>query len=281
MLAVSVWRHGHRKVLSAPRLPVRLNCLDDGSRRGAVQVEPDRQQNLSSHRHCKHMSDARCWGFETQKQFFGMGCFSRALNNSSKCRSSRTRCDPRANYRTHQSENVVQRCPDRSLGCCPESRELKLRTGLAAEMCEVEPQNPEERIRIVAVHLELLVPIIRIHEPAMHHADNACTTRPSFNGPFSSDLSGAFDRLNLYLTGWVPDFHRPNRLHPRTEVGLFSPSTRSSRELGANHDEIPGPVAMAFQTSSGVPGTSTSASMDRLPDESFLIGMPVYSFVCA
>ena len=32
----------------------------------------------------------------------------------------------------------------------------------------------------------------------------------------------------------------------------------SSNSVGTNQDEIPGPVAMACQTSSGVPGTSTS-----------------------
>ncbi len=34
--------------------------------------------------------------------------------------------------------------------------------------------------------------------------------------------------------------------------------SRSSNSVGTNQDEIPGPVAMACQTSSGVPGTSTS-----------------------
>src|SRR6202163_3045929 len=46
------------------------------------------------------------------------------------------------------------------------------------------------------------------------------------------------------------------------------PST-SSNSVGTNQDEIPGPVAMACQTSSGVPGTSTSTWIERRPEASF------------
>src|SRR5262245_54968449 len=45
--------------------------------------------------------------------------------------------------------------------------------------------------------------------------------------------------------------------------------SRSSNSAGTNQDEIPGPVAMACQTSSGVPGTSTSTWTERRPDASF------------
>src|SRR5881394_3982394 len=45
--------------------------------------------------------------------------------------------------------------------------------------------------------------------------------------------------------------------------------SRSSNSVGMNQDEIPGPVAMACQTSSGVPGTSTSIWTDRRPEASF------------
>src|SRR5262245_40085006 len=51
-----------------------------------------------------------------------------------------------------------------------------------------------------------------------------------------------------------------------TATGLPSCSSNS---VGTNQDEMPGPVAMACQTSSGVPGTSTSTWMDRRPDGSF------------
>src|SRR6202790_491915 len=45
--------------------------------------------------------------------------------------------------------------------------------------------------------------------------------------------------------------------------------SHSSNSVGTNQDEIPGPVAMACQTSSGVPGTSTSTWTERGPEASF------------
>src|SRR5262249_13090693 len=45
------------------------------------------------------------------------------------------------------------------------------------------------------------------------------------------------------------------------------PSTSNS--AGTNQAEIPGPGAMACQTSSGVPGTSTSTWIERRPEASF------------
>src|SRR5258708_2681540 len=43
----------------------------------------------------------------------------------------------------------------------------------------------------------------------------------------------------------------------------------SSNSAGVNQAEMPGPEAIACQTSSGVPGTSTSTWMERRPDASF------------
>src|SRR5262249_29623575 len=47
------------------------------------------------------------------------------------------------------------------------------------------------------------------------------------------------------------------------------PAARPSPGGGPNHTEMPGPVAIARHTSSGVPGTSTSTCTDRRPDGSF------------
>jgi hypothetical protein len=46
---------------------------------------------------------------------------------------------------------------------------------------------------------------------------------------------------------------------PKFNVTATGFPSRSSNSVGTNQDEIPGPVAIAFHTSSGVPGTSTSA----------------------
>src|SRR5262250_3087047 len=56
---------------------------------------------------------------------------------------------------------------------------------------------------------------------------------------------------------------------PGPKLDTISPPWRSSLRVGTNHDEMPGPVAIARQTSSGVPGTSTSTCTDRRPDSSF------------
>src|SRR5437868_1793087 len=45
---------------------------------------------------------------------------------------------------------------------------------------------------------------------------------------------------------------------PKSNVTATGFPACSSNLVGTNQDEIPGPVAMASQTSSGVPGTSTS-----------------------
>src|SRR6266436_3557355 len=56
---------------------------------------------------------------------------------------------------------------------------------------------------------------------------------------------------------------------PKFNVTATGFPSRSSNSVGTNQDEIPGPVAMACQTSSGVPGTSTSTWIERRPDGSF------------
>src|SRR5215475_9306202 len=56
---------------------------------------------------------------------------------------------------------------------------------------------------------------------------------------------------------------------PKFNLAATGFPSRSSNSAGTNQDEIPGPVAMACQTSSGVPGTSTSTWMERSPEGSF------------
>src|ERR1700685_1318658 len=56
---------------------------------------------------------------------------------------------------------------------------------------------------------------------------------------------------------------------PKFNFSVTAFPSRSSNSAGTNQDEIPGPVAMACQTSSGVPGTSTSTWTERRPDASF------------
>src|SRR5262245_42681200 len=57
---------------------------------------------------------------------------------------------------------------------------------------------------------------------------------------------------------------------PPPKSWATAPPTRASTLVGTNHAEMPGPVAIAFHTSSGVPVTSTSTWTLRRPDGSFL-----------
>src|SRR5271167_4637488 len=56
---------------------------------------------------------------------------------------------------------------------------------------------------------------------------------------------------------------------PKSNFTATGFPSRISNSVGTNQDEIPGPVAMACQTSSGVPGTSTSTCTERRPEASF------------
>src|SRR3954468_4067544 len=69
---------------------------------------------------------------------------------------------------------------------------------------------------------------------------------------------------------------------PKFNVTATGFPSRCSNSVGTNQDEIPGPVAMACHTSSGVPGTSTSTWTQRRPEASFLTLMmaPYESDVC-
>src|ERR1700734_1483635 len=79
-------------------------------------------------------------------------------------------------------------------------------------------------------------------------------------GASAANLRGGSHAVTTELVSMPgPTFNfTPNRL-----------PSRSSNSVGTNHDEIPGPVAMACQTSSTVPGTSTSTWTERRPDASF------------
>src|SRR5262249_47088164 len=56
---------------------------------------------------------------------------------------------------------------------------------------------------------------------------------------------------------------------PGPKFKTILPPTCGSTWAGTNHFEMPGPVAIASQTSSGVPGTSTSTEIERRPFASF------------
>src|SRR5215472_4296151 len=70
---------------------------------------------------------------------------------------------------------------------------------------------------------------------------------------------------------------------PGPKFRTIFPPTCGSTWAGTNHFEMPGPVAIASQTSSGVPGTSTSTEIERRPFASFFTLMiaPLNSYLAA
>src|SRR5262245_13334774 len=83
-------------------------------------------------------------------------------------------------------------------------------------------------------------------------------------GPPSSHLSSATSRCGGCHSVMVADDTMPP---PKSLATL--PPTRPSTFVGTNQAEIPGPLAIACQTCSGVPLTSTSTWTLRRPDGSF------------
>src|SRR5262247_1952976 len=75
------------------------------------------------------------------------------------------------------------------------------------------------------------------------------------------------------LLGGFHDLIVPTDSMPGPKLLVVLPPAHSPLVLGTNQDDMPCPVAIAAQTSSGVPGTSTSASTDRWPEGSFLTGI--------
>ena len=142
-------------------------------------------------------------------------------------------------------------------------------------MFEIEPQDPEEGDPAEGVAFHLVVPIVSAREPAMDDADDTGAAGAGFDRPFGGNAARSFLGLDHEAVRRRPcgDLADQSMLSSGAKWETALPPSRSSTSLGTNHEEMPGPVAMACQTSSGVPGTSTSASTERRPDASFFTGM--------
>src|SRR6185436_7341065 len=87
----------------------------------------------------------------------------------------------------------------------------------------------------------------------------------AIGGPPGSQLSSATKRRG----GCHSVIFAADTMPPPKSLDT-APPTRPSILVGTNHAETPGPVAIACQTCSGVPLTSTSTWTLRRPDGSFL-----------
>ena len=130
---------------------------------------------------------------------------------------------------------------------------------------EIEAEDAEEGLPAVRVADELVVPGIALGEPAVTRRTNTCpryAPRPSI-GSSGGLLLTVGGRIDNEAPRRLPNSDRPDASIPGPKFETALPPTRSSTSLGTNHEEIPGPVAIACHTCSGVPGTSTSAWTQR------------------
>jgi hypothetical protein len=65
-------------------------------------------------------------------------------------------------------------------------------------MSEVQPQNAEEGRPAGFDTLELIVPIVRAREEAVHHAYDAGAAGASFNDPLSGERRGVWTQVRAF-----------------------------------------------------------------------------------
>src|SRR5206468_12158026 len=94
------------------------------------------------------------------------------------------------------------------------------RGALAAEVREIDPQGTEEAGPAEAGGFKLVVPVVGAGEEAMHHTDEAHTTRARFDAPLGCDGRRATPALALRgkHPRRIPGRHRSTGLHARAEL---------------------------------------------------------------
>src|SRR2546430_12260122 len=102
------------------------------------------------------------------------------------------------------------------------SHELHDRGALAAEVREIDPQGAEEAGPAGFGAFQLIVPVVGAGEEAIHHTDEAHTTRPRFDAPLGCDGRRATPALALRgkHPRRIPGRHGRTGLHARAEVHL-------------------------------------------------------------
>src|SRR5438067_122300 len=114
-----------------------------------------------------------------------------------------------------------QRFPSVRYGSRGGGDPLHHRGALAAEVREIDPQDAEEARPAGFGAFQLIVPVVRAGEEAMHHADDAEASAARFDGPLVRDGRRARAPA-LALRGKpprrIPGRHGGTGLHARAEV---------------------------------------------------------------
>src|SRR6266571_625390 len=151
-----------------------------------------------------------------------------------------------------QSQCRGQRFPGLRFGSRDGSHELHDRGALAAEVREVDPQGAEEAGPAESGGFKLVVPVVGAGEEAIHHADEAHTTRARFDAPLGCDGRRATPALAL------------RGKHPRRIPGRHGRTGLQARaEIKRHRDGLS--VAL-FELCRHEPGRDTRPGGDGLPD---------------
>ena len=185
------------------------------------------------------------------------------LRHAAERRDTRRRRPTLPDAQAFQSQCRGQRFPGLRFGPRDGSHELHDRRALAAEVREIDPQGAEEAGPAGFGAFQLVVPVVGAGEEAVRRTGRGTRHLRALRRSTRSRWAASHPSPRPARQTFAGD-PRPSPRHGTPCPGrkfIFTATgfpSRSSNAVGTNQDEIPGPVAMACQTSSGVPGTSTS-----------------------
>src|SRR5437762_8107874 len=239
-----------REAFLNPGLPERCLAGDGRGRLIAVMVEVQRNHALAAEVEGAKGGYARPRLVEPQQSV--VRTLTDVLRHAAERRDTRG-CRPTLpDAQALQSQCCGQRFPGLSFGSRDGSYELHDRGALAAEVREIDPQGAEEAGPAGFGAFQLIVPVVRAGEEAIHHTDEAHTTRARFDAPLGCDGRRATPALALRgkHPRRIPGGHDGTGLHAWAEV------QRHRDGLPVAHLEL----------SRHEPGRNTGPGGDGLPD---------------
>src|SRR5438552_9441077 len=209
-----------REAFFNPRLPERCLAGDGSGRPIAVMVEVQRNHALAAEVEGAKGGYARPRLVEPQQGV--VRTLADVLRHAAERRDTRGRRPTLPDAQDFQSQCRGQRFPGLRFGSRDTRHELHDRGALAAEVREIDPQGAEEAGPAGFGAIKLIVPVVGAGEEAIHHTDEAHTTRPRFDAPLGCDGRRATPALALRgkHSRRVPDRHGSTGLHARAEVHL-------------------------------------------------------------
>src|SRR6202040_271760 len=209
----------HREAFLNPRLPERCLAGDGPGRLIAVEVEAQRDHDRSA-----AVDGAKGGGARTRLVEPHQGVartLADVLHHAAERRDARRGGPALPRAHALQPQCRGQRFPGLRVGSCSGGHPLHHRGALAAEVREIEPQDAEEARPAGLGAFQLVVPVVRAGEEAMHHADDADASPARFDAPLVRDGRRARDPA-IGLGGKhprrIPGRHGGTGLHARAEV---------------------------------------------------------------